>query len=508
MVQRQPRADRRGCCATRSSGRPSCSASAASSPRRSPTWCSARPRSTPLTAAEMIDDLPTQRCSASSAARRRSTGTRSADCSSASGASSPSAPDVASVDVNPLIVDRRRAARRRRRPGRARRRGRRGRDRRGVRRRRPSSSAPCSSRAACSSPARRRHPGQVRVRVAAQPAGRRATPGQVFGTNLQGEEVLGVRTVADVAELPDGAADLVFVCTPAAANLDLLRACAAKGVRAAFLTSAGYGEAGEDGHAGRARAGRARRRARHPARRPERAGRREHAGVAVRADRRPVPAGGPHRRRQPERQLRVELPELRPGDRRRHQPGRVGRQRRRGHRGRLPRASTPTTRRRRSGWPTSRASPTAAACSNGSARRRGAQAARAREGRRDRRRRTGRGQPHRRAGRRRQGLRRRVPGRRDHAGGHGGGGVRGGGDVRHPARAGRAERRRAHDRRRLGRRHGRRDRPRPRPRAARPAAPTCEAAIDELLPPRWSRNNPVDCAGGETRDTIPAGAAS
>ena len=28
-------------------------------------------------------------------------------------------------------------------------------------------------------------------------------------------------------------------------------------------------------------------------------------------------------------------------------------------------------------------------------------------------------------------------------------------------------------------------------------------ALDELLPPRWSRNNPIDCAGGETRDTIP-----
>ena len=27
--------------------------------------------------------------------------------------------------------------------------------------------------------------------------------------------------------------------------------------------------------------------------------------------------------------------------------------------------------------------------------------------------------------------------------------------------------------------------------------------IDTKLPPRWSRNNPVDCAGGETRDTIP-----
>jgi acetyltransferase len=28
--------------------------------------------------------------------------------------------------------------------------------------------------------------------------------------------------------------------------------------------------------------------------------------------------------------------------------------------------------------------------------------------------------------------------------------------------------------------------------------------IESLLPPRWSRSNPIDCAGGETRDTIPA----
>ena len=76
--------------------------------------------------------------------------------------------------------------------------------------------------------------------------------GGVFGTNLQGEEVLGVRTVADIAELPDGAIDLVFVCTPASTNPDLLRACAAKGVKAAFLTSAGYGEAGEAGRAAEA----------------------------------------------------------------------------------------------------------------------------------------------------------------------------------------------------------------------------------------------------------------
>ena len=76
--------------------------------------------------------------------------------------------------------------------------------------------------------------------------------GGVYGTNLQGETVLGIQTVADIDQLPDGAIDLVFVCTPASANPDLLRACARKGVKAAFLTSAGYGEAGDEGRAAEA----------------------------------------------------------------------------------------------------------------------------------------------------------------------------------------------------------------------------------------------------------------
>jgi acyl-CoA synthetase (NDP forming) len=76
--------------------------------------------------------------------------------------------------------------------------------------------------------------------------------GAVYGTNLQNENVLGIQTVADIDELPDGEIDLVFVCTPASANPDLLRACARKGVKAAFLTSAGYGEAGEQGRAAEA----------------------------------------------------------------------------------------------------------------------------------------------------------------------------------------------------------------------------------------------------------------
>ena len=72
--------------------------------------------------------------------------------------------------------------------------------------------------------------------------------GEVLATNLHGEEVLGVQAVTDVADI-DGDIDLVVVCTPASATADLLRSCAAKGAKAAFVTSAGYGEAGTEGRA-------------------------------------------------------------------------------------------------------------------------------------------------------------------------------------------------------------------------------------------------------------------
>jgi acyl-CoA synthetase (NDP forming) len=71
--------------------------------------------------------------------------------------------------------------------------------------------------------------------------------GRVFPVSLEGGEVLGLPVASSVADLPDGEADLVFVCTPQAANVDLLRACARKGVRAAFVATAGYGEAGPAG---------------------------------------------------------------------------------------------------------------------------------------------------------------------------------------------------------------------------------------------------------------------
>lgn len=71
--------------------------------------------------------------------------------------------------------------------------------------------------------------------------------GKVFGTNLEGETVLGIQTVPSVDDLPAGEIDLAFICTPASTNMGILEACARKGIRAAFLTSAGYAEAGPEG---------------------------------------------------------------------------------------------------------------------------------------------------------------------------------------------------------------------------------------------------------------------
>jgi len=73
--------------------------------------------------------------------------------------------------------------------------------------------------------------------------------GDIFPVKIDGAEVLGTPTLKDVAEVPENAADLVFICTPTSGNADLLRACAAKGIGAAFVASAGYAEAGEEGRA-------------------------------------------------------------------------------------------------------------------------------------------------------------------------------------------------------------------------------------------------------------------
>src|SRR5262249_59963973 len=80
--------------------------------------------------------------------------------------------------------------------------------------------------------------------------------GAVFPVNRDGAEVLGRATLRDVTEVPEGVADLAVVCTPAATNASLLRACAARGVRAAFVASGGYGEAGAGGQGAEGAVGR------------------------------------------------------------------------------------------------------------------------------------------------------------------------------------------------------------------------------------------------------------
>jgi acetyltransferase len=76
--------------------------------------------------------------------------------------------------------------------------------------------------------------------------------GRVFATNLERSEILGIETVATIDELPDGAVDLAMICAPAPAVPEVLRSAARRGIRAAFVVSGGYGETDDDG--GRAEA--------------------------------------------------------------------------------------------------------------------------------------------------------------------------------------------------------------------------------------------------------------
>ena len=71
--------------------------------------------------------------------------------------------------------------------------------------------------------------------------------GKVYATNLQNEIILGIQTISSIDDLPLDEIDLAFFCTPASANPQLLRQCAERGIRAAFIASAGYREAGTHG---------------------------------------------------------------------------------------------------------------------------------------------------------------------------------------------------------------------------------------------------------------------
>ncbi len=71
--------------------------------------------------------------------------------------------------------------------------------------------------------------------------------GPVFATNPDQPTILGLENLASVSEVPAGAADLVMVCTPPQACPDILRTAASRGIGAAFIASGGFREAGADG---------------------------------------------------------------------------------------------------------------------------------------------------------------------------------------------------------------------------------------------------------------------
>ncbi len=60
-------------------------------------------------------------------------------------------------------------------------------------------------------------------------------------------EVLGVEVLSSITDVPADSADLVFMCTPVHMNESVLAEAAAKGVKAAYCAAGGYREAGSSG---------------------------------------------------------------------------------------------------------------------------------------------------------------------------------------------------------------------------------------------------------------------
>jgi acetyl coenzyme A synthetase (ADP forming)-like protein len=70
--------------------------------------------------------------------------------------------------------------------------------------------------------------------------------GPVYPINPAATEIEGVAAFASVLDIP-GDVDMAVITVPAAAVLEVARECAAKGVRALVVISAGFGEAGPEG---------------------------------------------------------------------------------------------------------------------------------------------------------------------------------------------------------------------------------------------------------------------
>lgn len=70
--------------------------------------------------------------------------------------------------------------------------------------------------------------------------------GRVWATNPASPVILGVHTVPSVSDVPEHV-DLAVICTPSSVNESIVEECAARGARAVFVASAGYRESGDPG---------------------------------------------------------------------------------------------------------------------------------------------------------------------------------------------------------------------------------------------------------------------
>jgi acetyltransferase len=73
-------------------------------------------------------------------------------------------------------------------------------------------------------------------------------PGKIYAINHNGEQVLGYKIYRKLADIPD-TIDQAFITIPARFIPDALKDCVEKGIKAAVLFTAGFGEAGEQGRA-------------------------------------------------------------------------------------------------------------------------------------------------------------------------------------------------------------------------------------------------------------------
>lgn len=73
--------------------------------------------------------------------------------------------------------------------------------------------------------------------------------GRVFPVGRSEVSIYGLEGLTGVSAVPPGEADLMFVCTPAAVNEEMLRDAAAVGVGAVFVAAGGYREIGPEGEA-------------------------------------------------------------------------------------------------------------------------------------------------------------------------------------------------------------------------------------------------------------------